>query len=148
METIRENLQHMTTSKLKPYQRRLGWRTRGRGGREWVRQAGGRRRDRERTRERETGRNRRPHQTTHPISERWMRVAADCDSSPAALQIPLRLLHLFRSRSGFSHILISHRPSCSVCVTSLSSLKQIPRLLLPPLVSRCSSSTRNALLAF
>lgn len=47
-------------------------------------------------RQRETGRmaNIEPHQTAQPISERWMREAADCNSSPAALQISLSLLHL------------------------------------------------------
>lgn len=70
--------------------------------------------------ERETGRmaNTQPHQTKHPISERWMREAADCNSSPPALQIspsPLRS-SFFRLSFIFwlanSHFLISHCLSC------------------------------------
>lgn len=84
-----------------------------------------------RERERETGRvaNTQPHQTTHPISERWMREAADCNSSPPALQISLSLLHLFlrafhlfsaftKKKKKKSPFLISRCLLCSVCVTS------------------------------
>lgn len=73
--------QHMTTSKLKPYQRgregegEEGWQIEG----EAQREVG--------ETERESGRmaNRQPHQTTHVISERWMREVADSDSSPPQL---------------------------------------------------------------
>lgn len=82
METIRENLPTRDHIKNPNHIRETGETARGEEG-EARRETG------ETDEGEETGRmaNAQPHQTERPISERWMREAADCNSFPQALQI-------------------------------------------------------------
>lgn len=131
METIRENLPTRDHIKNPNHIRETGETARGEEG-EARRETG------ETDEGEETGRmaNAQPHQTERPISERWMREAADCNSFPQALQIspshfaPLVFCFFwlffltFHSFSGlqiliFSFLTVSHT---FICITSFGFL--------------------------
>lgn len=132
METIRENLQHTTTSKTQTISERLGGR--GGGGRgEWRERV--RRRDEwgRRSKERETGRmaNRQPHQTTTPhirkMDEGGGRLQFIPSSAPnfSFFLASLSACLSFIFRLPNSLFLISHCLAYSICVTSCPSVSSV-----------------------